>query len=114
MDGTNDHLKTNPLERIKAMNHYEPFQAAYRSDRRTYPAKRSYRYLTVAEVKALQPGSRVKVLDQNGRVAEVKITSIKTWKTRPDVQIGWKFGMYEFGRETFRMEDDNFFFVTEC
>jgi hypothetical protein len=53
------------------------------------------------------------VCDDNGRIAEVKITSVKTWKTRPDVGVGWKYGLYEYGRETFTPTRENVFFVSE-
>lgn len=34
----------------------------------------------------------------DGTAARAKVTSIKTWKTRPnEFQIGWKHGMYAYG-----------------
>lgn len=34
----------------------------------------------------------------DGSAAGARITSIKTWKTRPnDFRIGWKYGLYDYG-----------------
>jgi hypothetical protein len=34
----------------------------------------------------------------DGTATRVRITSVKTWKTRPtEFQIGWKYGMYDYG-----------------
>lgn len=87
------------------------FTASLRSDRHVNPEVKSYRFLTLEECKSLHGHSLV--IDRNGKIANVAITSIKTWKTRQDVQIGWKFGLYEFGKDTFTCDDDNNFFVTE-
>jgi hypothetical protein len=39
--------------------------------------------------------------NSDGTAARAKVTSIKTWKTRPDdFQIGWKHGMYDYGTIT--------------
>lgn len=35
-----------------------------------------------------------------GDVIRVKITSIKTWKRKPDIQIGLKYGLYEYATTT--------------
>lgn len=42
----------------------------------------------------------IMALDRSGNARRIKITSIKTWKTRPDVEIHWKYGLYEFGITT--------------
>jgi hypothetical protein len=35
----------------------------------------------------------------DGTAARAKVTSIKTWKRRPDdFEIGWKHGMYTYGK----------------
>jgi len=91
----------------------ETFEAVSRYDRHANPEKKCYRFLTLNECKALDSGNHAQILDQFGRVAEVKITSVKTWKTRPDVQIGWKFGLYEYGKELITQDSDNRFLVTE-
>lgn len=41
--------------------------------------------------------SNCKAIDINGFLRDVKITSIKTWKTRSDIEIHWKYGLYEYG-----------------
>lgn len=70
-----------------------------RSDRRKNPESVEYEYLTFDECKALASESHCHVLDKNGKICQVKITSVKTWKTRPnELLIGWKFGMYEYGK----------------
>lgn len=36
-------------------------------------------------------------IDNSGFLRNCKITSIKTWKRKPDMEIHWKYGLYEFG-----------------
>lgn len=67
-----------------------------RGDRRVHPERVFCELLTLEECKAVKAGSRVKVLDKNGAVAEVTVTSVKTWKTRPEFVVKCKFGLYEF------------------
>jgi len=81
-----------------------------RSDKRKNPAMVTVQYLTFEEVKALK--NHAQVLDRHCKVAEVKITSIKTWKTRPNiVEVHCKYGMYEFFSETVTRETQQTFFV---
>lgn len=87
------------------------FTASLRSDKRVNPEVKSYRFLTLAECKALH--GHCLVIDRNGKIANVAITSVKTWKTRPDVKVGWKFGLYEYGQELITSDFDNQFFVLE-
>jgi hypothetical protein len=68
--------------------------AKMRSDKRKIPTLYEYRVLTNQECKAL--GSHAYILDSYGDIAQVKITSIKTWKTRPDIEVHCKYGMYEY------------------
>jgi hypothetical protein len=64
-------------------------------DRSKTPRKLTLRYLTLAEVKALS--GHADIIANDGRVRRVKITSVKTWKTRPDdVLVGVKYGLYEY------------------
>jgi hypothetical protein len=72
----------------------DALQTIMRGDRRKNPEKVFYRVLSFDECKALTGHSYI--LDKHGHIARVKITSVKTWKTRPDVEIHCKFGMYEF------------------
>lgn len=77
--------------------------ASLRSDRRKYPETRLYRYLSYQELKDKQNyyrSNHILLLDQNGKVARVKVTSIKTWKRKPDLEIHCQFGLYEFFVET--------------
>lgn len=56
-----------------------------------------YHLLTFEEVKAIPQGSRVDFWTRQGQVRQVKVTSIKTWKTRPgDIRLGLKYGLYEY------------------
>lgn len=87
----------------------DTFTAISRYDKSTHPTTQNYRFLTLAECKALS--GRAQAIDRHGRIANVKITSVKTWKTRPDVRVGWKFGLYEFGQELITSDSDNTFFV---
>jgi len=63
------------------------FKASLRSNKNT--EMKEYEYLTLPECEHLS--GHCLVLDRNGNVATVKIISVKTWKTRPDVKIGWKY-----------------------
>jgi hypothetical protein len=87
------------------------FTAKLRSDKRKNPEMKVYRHLTIAECKALH--GYAMAVDRHGDIARVQITSIKTWKTRPEFEVRWKFGMYEFGRELITRDEDNRFFVIE-
>lgn len=87
------------------------FSAVSRYDRRSTAQEGTYRFLTLEECKSLS--GRVLALGADGRVAQVHITSVKTWKTRPDVRIGWKFGLYEYGAELITPDAPNDFFVVE-
>jgi hypothetical protein len=89
------------------------FSAALRGDRHKNPETAHYRYLTYNECLTLESGDRVPVLDYAGRVATVKITSVKTWKRRPDLELHWKWGLYEFGTETIYPDRDQRFFITK-
>jgi hypothetical protein len=73
------------------------FKAAKRGDRRVKPEEKTYRYLTFEEIEKLSAGESVMVLDSVHKVASVKITSIKKWKTHPnEIKISCKFGLREF------------------
>lgn len=66
-----------------------------RSDKRKNPEIVNYELLSFDECKNL--GSHSFILDRAGKLAQVKITSIKTWKTRPiEIEVHCKYGMYEF------------------
>lgn len=88
------------------------FKASSHYDRSKNPEVKEYEFLTLEECKHLS--GHADVVDKNGKIAHVRITSMKTWKTRPDVQVGWKYGMYEFGKELITCDADNRFFVKEA
>jgi hypothetical protein len=59
--------------------------------------KFTVRAITLDELKTLDRRHDWKIVANDGTARDVKITSIKTWKTRPnDVRIGVKYGMYEY------------------
>lgn len=41
--------------------------------------------------------SHCKAIDMQGNLRDVKITSIKIWKTKSDIEIHWKYGLYDYG-----------------
>lgn len=57
--------------------------------------------ITLAQAKALRSGTTLYSTRSYNRQAQphrVKVTSVKTWKTRPDaVLVKWKFGLYDYG-----------------
>lgn len=83
------------------------FHASRRSDKSRVPETRQYQFLTIEECKSLR--GHCDVVDKNGKIANVKITSVKTWKTRRDVLVGWKFGLYEYGSELITTDENRFF-----
>lgn len=75
----------------------ETIQAREHSDKRKSAPVKTWRVLELADLKALRAGQRVNFLTRQGDVAQVKVTSVKTWKTRPgDIRLGLKYGMYEY------------------
>lgn len=61
--------------------------------------EKEYQVLTYNEVKAGIP-SHVDFISNQGDVKHVKITSVKTWKKRGEIQIGLKYGLYEYAYTT--------------
>lgn len=74
-----------------------------RSDKRKNPEQKNYEILTNDECKNLK--GHALILDRNNKIAQVKITSVKTWKTRPNIEVHCQFGLYEFF--TIRLSPDN-------
>lgn len=77
--------------------------ASLRSDKRKNPEMKEYTILSNDECKALT--GHALILDRNGKIANVKITSVKTWKTRPEFEVRCQFGLYE--HFTIRLSPDN-------
>jgi hypothetical protein len=46
-------------------------------------------------------------------VYRVRITSIKTWKRKPDIEVHWQYGLYRFGYETVVSDSSQWHFVKE-
>lgn len=103
----------NLVKRIiaKEKEKMNTFETTSRYDRSSKKETKQYRFLTMDELKEI--GSHAQVIDRNGQIANVKVTSLKTWKTRSDVLVGWKFGLYEYGKELVTEYSPNEFFVTE-
>lgn len=68
----------------------------YRSDKQKTPVMHNFDLLSWDEIKAIKTGDTILILDRHECAAPVKVTSVKTWKRRPDVDIHCKFGLYEF------------------
>ena len=97
-------------------------ETTLRSDRRKNPEKVSYRFLTfgeIANLHAMGQFSRADCLDHNGKICQVTITSVKKWKTSafpvrtsvPEIEIRWKFGLHESGKEVIFPNESQSFFV---
>jgi hypothetical protein len=85
-----------------------------RSDRRKKPDLYSYRYMTNAEASNLKAGDSPFCVDDQGKIASVKITSVQRWRTRSDVVVKWKFGLRQFGFMNCGPDDPPCnFFITE-
>lgn len=89
------------------------FTAKLRSDKRKKPEMKEYRFLSFDECKQLSSWDHPLVIDRFHNIVSVKITSIKTWKTRPEVEIRWKYGLYEYGSEMVYPDRQQEFFVIE-
>jgi hypothetical protein len=69
--------------------------------RRTGGDKHNYEYLTYDECRALKPSSRIYIfIPEEERVYLLNVTSIKTWKRTPQIEVHWKYGLYKFGYNT--------------
>ena len=60
------------------------------------------RKMTLNEAKTLRVGDYIHCVSKfnsDGTPMRARVTSIKTWKTRPDeILIGYKHGLYDFGK----------------
>jgi hypothetical protein len=74
----------------------ETLTASYRSDRHVHPQAVNYRILTNEECRHLAHSAHCHILDRAGRIAQVKITSVETWKRKPDVIVHCQYGLYEY------------------
>lgn len=63
--------------------------------------EKQMRYANYADAKRMAQESKQYIEDKHGNWRRVKITSIKTWKTRPEIEVHWKYGMWEYGTTTF-------------
>lgn len=73
-----------------------------------------FRFMTYLDAKNLRTGSHIFVIDRNDQFRSVKITSIKTWKTRPfDIDVHYKYGLYVYGSVEYREFDRPEFLLME-
>lgn len=74
----------------------------YAPRRKTIPdVMVSVRYLTLDEVKQLPSNGHADIIANDGTLRRVKVTSVKTWKRDSSrVEIGVKYGMYEYASFT--------------
>ena len=84
----NDFIKSSSTQPAESPS------AKMRSDRSVNPQRFYYRILTNDECRVLS--GHAYILDRAGDIAQVKVTSIKTWKTRPEFEVHCKYGLYEF------------------
>lgn len=60
--------------------------------------------MTLSEAKSLKSGDYIHSITQknaDGTPMRARVTSVKTWKKRPgQVLIGYKHGMYDYGKLT--------------
>jgi hypothetical protein len=82
-------------------------KTSFRNDKHVRPQEVEYRYLTNEECRKLGDGwnNHVHILDKYCKIAQVKVTSVKTWKTHNDIEIHCKYGLYEYF--TVRISDDS-------
>lgn len=86
-------------------------QTSMRRDKRKTPRMFEYQYLTQDECRALVKGGHVQALDKFGKLVTLRVTAIHTWKRRDDVEVHWKYGLYEYGVTVITADKPNQFFV---
>jgi hypothetical protein len=58
------------------------------------------RPMTVYEAKRLRSGQRIDAVSDRGELRTVTVNGApKTWKRSPGVEVPWKYGLYEYGRQ---------------
>jgi hypothetical protein len=88
--------------------------AKHRSDRSKKPAYHQYSPLTFEECMKLAKGGICIALDDHGNYFHVRITSVKTWKRRPYIEVHYKYGLYVYGYERVEPFTQQCFFVKEA
>lgn len=70
--------------------------AFYHGDKSKERALRHYEPLSVDEMKTLVPRSTIYIENTDGDMPRCRVTSVKTWKTRPDdVRVRLAYGLFE-------------------
>jgi hypothetical protein len=68
-----------------------------RNDRKKNPTMIEVKELSFDELLQIKHGQHIEVLAWNDYLSTVKVTSIDTWKRRPDdMTIHCKFGLYDY------------------
>ncbi len=76
-------------------NNNTTFTARLHSDKSKNPVMHNFQQLTIEEAKKLT--GHCYFVTRMGSVANAKVTSVKTWKTRSGhCDVNLKYGMYEF------------------
>lgn len=69
------------------------------------PRRILVRDMSFEEARNLSTGSHAEIKSRDSKLRRVRIGRVKTWKTRPDeVEIGVKYGMYEYATFTRRSD----------
>jgi hypothetical protein len=83
-----------------------------RSDKHKNPVKYHVQFLSFQEIQSLSSRSHVDCLDKNSQLAQVKITSIKSWKRQPGhLEFHFQYGLYEHFTEDFYSDRSQKFLV---
>jgi hypothetical protein len=68
---------------------------------------KTYVRLSLEECKALEYGDSVSFLTRQGGIGTVKVNDTpKTWKTRKDVRVPLKYGLYEYSYTECNVDQD--------
>lgn len=73
----------------------------------------SWEYLSLEECKNLCQNGSCYAKADDGEIIRMKVTSVHTWKTRPDVRLRVQYGLYQHYEFTFSPEIPNQTFVKE-
>lgn len=79
-------------------------EGCFRSDKRVYPSRHVFESVPYTDLRERRH-SHLYMRDDAGRYAKVKVTGVDTWKTRPEIVVRWKYGLYEYGGEEVNPED---------
>jgi hypothetical protein len=61
---------------------------------------KNYETISYQDIKSGKLPSHVDCISIHGDVIHTKVTSIKTWKKRPEIEIHLKYGLYKYAETT--------------